>query len=98
MYYQVCPSNYLFQLFLILYDRPGKTEVISQMLNHVTLHITLHWMHLFNSRIYRYTYVLPTVIFCDQDREVMKLFNIEWNSTVFKVRCISNKIWIQITE
>ena len=83
MYYEVCPSNYLFLLFLLLYDRPEeKTVAISQMVNHVPLHI--HWMHLFNSRICRYTYVLPTVIFGDQNRYVMKLFNIERNSTVLK--------------
>ena len=27
----------------------------------------------------------------------MKLFNPEMDSTVFKVRCIANKIWTQIT-
>ena len=31
-----------------------------------------------------YTYVTPTVIYCDQDRYVMKLFNLEMDSTVFK--------------
>ena len=29
-------------------------------------------------------YVLPTVIYCDQDRYVIKLFNLEMDSTVFK--------------
>ena len=43
-----------------------------------------------------YTYITPTVIFCDQDSYVMK-FNLEMDTTVFKVRCISNKIWTQIT-
>ena len=38
-----------------------KTVVISQMFNHVQLHV--HWMHLFNTRICRYTckYIAPTV-------------------------------------
>ena len=38
-----------------------KTVAISQMFNHVQLH--LHWMHLFNTRICRYTciYITPTV-------------------------------------
>ena len=65
------------------------------MFNHVPSHI--HWMHLLNSRICRYTHVIPTVISCDQDRYVMKLFILEMDYTVFKVRCISNKIWTQIT-
>ena len=38
-----------------------KTVAISQMFNHVQLHI--HWMHLLNTRICRYTciYITPTV-------------------------------------
>ena len=38
-----------------------KTVAISQMFNHVQLHV--HWMHLLNTRIYRYTciYITPTV-------------------------------------
>ena len=41
--------------------------------------------------------VCKEVIFYDQDRYVMKLFSLEMGSTVFKVRCISNKIGTQIT-
>ena len=38
-----------------------KTVAISQMFNHVHLHV--HWMHLLNTRICRYTciYITPTV-------------------------------------
>ena len=59
------------------------------MFNPVPLHI--HWMHLLNTRICRYTYEMPTVIFCDQDRYVTKLFILEMDSTIFKVRCILTK-------
>ena len=59
-----------------------KTAAISQKFNHVQLYV--NWMHLLNTRICRYTFVTPTVIYCDQDRYVMKLFNIEMDSTVFK--------------
>ena len=52
------------------------------MFNHVQLYVL--WMHLSNTRICRYTYITPTVIYCDQDRCVMKLFNVEMDSTVFK--------------
>ena len=69
MHFQMRPSNYLFQLFLTLYGRPEKTVAISQMFNHVQLYV--HWMHLLNTRIYRYTYITPTVIYCDQDRYVI---------------------------
>ena len=48
-------------------------------------------MHLLNIRICKYTYVTPTVIFCDQDRYVMKLLNLEMDPTVLRVKCISNK-------
>ena len=41
-------------------------------------------MHLLNTRICRYTYVTPTAAYCDQDMYVMKLFNLEMDSTVFK--------------
>ena len=41
-------------------------------------------MHLLNTRICRYTYVTPTVIYCDQDKYVLKLFNLEMDSTVLK--------------
>ena len=67
-----------------------KTVALSQMFNHVPLHI--HWMHLLNTRIYRYTYLIPTAIFCNEDRYVMKLFNLDMDSTVFKARCVSHKI------
>ena len=60
-YNKVRPSNYLFQLFLTLQVRPEETVAISQMFNHVQLHV--HWMHLFNTRICMYTciYITPTV-------------------------------------
>ena len=54
-----------------------KTVAISQMFNHVQLYV--HWMHVLNTRICKYTYI---VIYCDQDRCVMKLFNLEMDSTV----------------
>ena len=41
-------------------------------------------MHLLNTWICRYTYVTPTVIYYDQDRCVMKCFDLEMASTVFK--------------
>ena len=71
-----------------------KTVTISQMINHVQLYV--HWMHLLNSRICRYTYITPTVIYCDQDRCVMKLVNLESRLYCFQVRCFSHKIWTQI--
>ena len=43
-----------------------KTVAISQMFIHVQLYI--HWMHLLNTRICRYTYSTPTVIYCDKER------------------------------
>ena len=52
------------------------------MFNHVQLYV--YWMHLLNNRICRYTYITSTVIYCDQDRCVMKLFNLGMDSTVFK--------------
>ena len=59
-----------------------KTVAISQMFNHVQLHV--HWTHLLNTRIHLYTYVTFTVIYCAQDSCVMKLFNLEMDFTVFK--------------
>ena len=56
-----------------------KTVAIFQMFNHVQLYV--HWMHLLNTRICRYTYITPTVIDCDQDSCVM---NLKVESTVFK--------------
>ena len=41
-------------------------------------------MHLLNTRICRYTNIAPTVIYCDKDRCVLKLFNLEMDSSVFK--------------
>ena len=41
-------------------------------------------MHLLNTRLCRYTYFSLTVIYCDHDKCVMKLFNIKIDSTVFK--------------
>ena len=58
MHYKVCPSNYLFQLFLTLKVDRKKTVAISQMLNHVQLHV--HSMHLLNNRICRYITVTKT--------------------------------------
>ena len=55
---------------------------VFQMFNHVQFNI--HWMHLLNTRICRYTYVTPTVIYLDQDRYVIKLFNLKMDCTVFK--------------
>ena len=51
------------------------------MFSHVQLYG--HWIHLLNTRLCWYTYVTPTVIYYDQDRSVMKLFNLEMDSTVF---------------
>ena len=68
---------------------------ISQMFNHVQLYV--HWMHLLDTRICRYTYVTPTVVNCDQDRCKMILFNLESELYCVQVRCMSNKIWTQIT-
>ena len=59
-----------------------KIVTISQMFNHVQLYV--YWMHLLNTRTCRYTYLTPTVIYCDQGRCVMKLFNLEEDSTLFK--------------
>ena len=61
------------------------TGAISQMLNHVQLHI--HWMqlHVLNTWICMYTYATATVTNFDQDRYVMKLFNLEIDCTVFKL-------------
>ena len=42
MHYKVRPSNYLFQLFLKLKGRPEEKEAISQMFNHVQLHVHVH--------------------------------------------------------
>ena len=58
------------------------TLAISQMFNNVQLYV--HRMHLLNSMICRYIYVTLTVIYCDQDRSVMKLSNLEMDSIVFK--------------
>ena len=91
MQYQVRPSNYLFQLLSHCKVDQKKTLANSQMFNHVQLNV--HWMHSLNTGICRYTYVTPIVIYCDQDRYVMKLFILEMDSTVFKSCIFSNKIW-----
>ena len=65
------------------------------MFNHVQLYV--HWMHLLDTRICRYTYVTPTVIYCDKDKYVMNLLNLESEPYCSQVRCISNKVWTQIT-
>ena len=67
-----------------------KTVAISHMYNHLRLYV--HWMHLLNTMICRYTYITHTVIYCDQDRCVMKLFNLEMDSTVFKSSVFLNYI------
>ena len=59
-----------------------KTVAFSQMFNHVQLNV--HWVHLLNTRLCRNTYVTRTVIYSDQDRYVIELFNLEMESTVFK--------------
>ena len=41
-----------------------KTVASSQMFNHVQLYV--HLVHLLNTRICRYTYITPTVIYCDK--------------------------------
>ena len=66
-----------------------KTVTISQMFNHVQFYV--YWLHLLNTRICRYTYVTPTVIYYDHDRCVMKLFNLEMDSTVFKSGVVLTK-------
>ena len=82
MYYQVRPSNYIrSNSFSHCKVDQKKTVAISKMFNHVQLYI--YWMHLLNTRICRNTYVTPTVIYYDQDRSVMKSFNLEMDSTVF---------------
>ena len=97
MHYQVRPSNTpSFNSFSHLKVDRKKTVAISHMFNHVQLNV--HWMHLLNTRICRYTYLKPTVIYCDQDRYVMNLFNLESGLYRVQVRCIYNKIWTQITS
>ena len=55
-----------------------KTVAISQMFNHVQLHV--HWMHLLNNRICKYTYITPTVqilLTVAKTGVQLKLFNLE---------------------
>ena len=59
-----------------------KTVTISQMFNHHDVQLYVHWVHLLNIGICRYTNQTPTVIYCDRDRHVIKLFNLEMDSTV----------------
>ena len=71
MHYLVRPSNYLFQLFHCkLHVDQKKTVAISQMFNYVQL--CVHWMHLLNTRMCRYTYITPTVIYCDKVNQVVQ--------------------------
>ena len=65
------------------------------MFNHVQLNV--HWMHLLNTRICRYIYVTLTVTYCDQDRYVMKLFNLEMDSTVLKSGVFGHKILLSLS-
>ena len=60
MHYKMHPSNCLFQHFLTFQEDQKKTEAISQMFNHVQLHV--HWVHLLNTRICRYTYSINTTL------------------------------------
>ena len=59
-----------------------KTVTASQMFSHVQLHV--HWMHSLHTMICSYTCLTPTVIHCDQDRYIMRLFNLVMDTTVFK--------------
>ena len=58
-------------------------------------------MHLLNTRTCRYSYITPAVIYCDQDRCVMNLFNLEMDSAVFKsgifLTIFRHNIYTQIT-
>ena len=60
------------------------------MFNHVQLNV--HWMPLLNTRVCGYTYVTPTVIYSDQDRYIMKFFDLEMDSTVFKSSVFLTKL------
>ena len=105
-----------------------KTVAISQMFNHVQLHV--HWMHLLITRICRYTCIyIQTLHYCpagawpwndvvlmsmwrhhialtsfwrhvpagcDQEGVLKAVRPWKWNLPC-SVRCISNKIWAQIT-
>ena len=61
MHYKGRPSNFCSNSFSHCKEDQNKTVAISQMFNHVQLHV--HWMHLLNSRICRYTCIsiTPTV-------------------------------------
>ena len=59
MHYKRRPSNYLFQLFLKLKGRPEENSSYFSNVQHVQLHV--HYVHLLNDRICRYTYVKLTV-------------------------------------
>ena len=56
-------------------------ETVSQS---PTMYNYVYWMHLLNTRICRYTHLTLRVIYCDQDKRVMKLFNLEMDNTMFK--------------
>ena len=49
-------------------------------------------MHLLNTRICRYTYLTPTVIYCDQDRYVMDLFKLESGLMQLCIKVSSDQI------
>ena len=66
MHYKVRPSNICSNSFSHCKVDQKKTVAFFQMFNHVQLNV--HWMHLLNTKICRYTYATPTVIYFDQDR------------------------------
>ena len=82
MHYQVRHSNYLVLSFSHGKVDQKKTVAISQMFNHVQL--CVHWMHLLNTRTCWYTYITPTEIYRDQDRNVISCSTLKVDSTVFK--------------
>ena len=66
MHYQVRPSNYLVQLFLTLSGRPE--ENTSNFANVQPYTIISIPDALLNTRICKYAYITPIVIYCDKDR------------------------------
>ena len=85
MDYKGRPSNYLFQLFLSLSGTPEEnSSYFSNVQPFLQLHV--HWMHLLNNRICRYTYITPTVHilhYCDQNRCVNDVVQLKVDYTVF---------------
>ena len=61
MHYKGSPSHFCSNSFSHDKGDQKKTVAISQMFNQVQLHV--HWMHLLNTRICRYTCIdiIPTV-------------------------------------